>query len=225
MFFIADMRLVILDFDGTLGDTRANIVLTMGQTLARKGYPVASEEEIASTIGLPLEEGFRHLIPGIQEDEVISCALTYRDIFEANRKLLVPKLFPGVAETLASLASEGYVLTVASSRSSRSLKGFLSDMDIDGYISYVLGADNVSKAKPDPEPVQKTLSDLGFAPEDTIVVGDMPVDIIMGRGAGAKTCGVTYGNSCREDLAAAGADMIIDSFPELVGVLHKLESK
>ena len=225
MFFIADMRLVILDFDGTLGDTRANIVLTMSQTLARKGYPVASEEEIASTIGLPLEEGFRQLIPGIPEDEVISCALTYRDIFEANRKLLVPKLFPGVAETLASLASEGYVLTVASSRSSRSLKGFLSDMDIDGYISYVLGADNVSKAKPNPEPVLKTLSDLGFAPEDTIVVGDMPVDIIMGKGAGAKTCGVTYGNSCREDLAAAGADMIIDSFPELVGVLHKLESK
>lgn len=225
MFFIADMRLVILDFDGTLGDTRANIVLTMSQTLARKGYPVASEEEIASTIGLPLEEGFRQLIPGIPEDEVISCALTYRDIFEANRKLLVPRLFPGVAETLASLASEGYVLTVASSRSSRSLKGFLSDMDIDGYISYVLGADNVSKAKPDPEPVLKTLSDLGFAPEDTIVVGDMPVDIIMGKGAGAKTCGVTYGNSCREDLAAAGADMIIDIFPELVGVLHKLESK
>ena len=219
------MGLVILDFDGTLGDTRANIVLTMRQTLERKGYPVASEEEIASTIGLPLEEGFRQLVPGITEHEVISCALTYRDIFEANRKLLVPKLFPGVAETLAALVSEGYVLTVASSRSSRSLKGFLADMDIDGYISYVLGADNVFKAKPDPEPVLKTLSDLGFAPEETIVVGDMPVDIIMGKGAGTKTCGVTYGNSCLEDLAAAGADMIIDSFPELPGVLLKMCSR
>ena len=219
------MGLVILDFDGTLGDTRANIVLTMRQTLERKGYPVASEEEIASTIGLPLEEGFRQLVPGITEHEVISCALTYRDIFEANRKLLVPKLFPGVAETLAALGREGYVLTVASSRSSRSLKGFLADMDIDGYISYVLGADNVFKAKPDPEPVLKTLSDLGFAPEETIVVGDMPVDIIMGKGAGTKTCGVTYGNSCLEDLAAAGADMIIDSFPELPGVLLKMCSR
>ena len=215
------MRLVILDFDGTLGDTRANIVLTMSQTLERKGHPVASEEEIASTIGLPLEEGFRQLIPGIPEDEVVSCALTYRDIFEANRKLLVPKLFPGVAETLASLVSEGYVLTVASSRSSRSLKGFLKDMDIDGYISYVLGADNVTKAKPDPEPVLKTLSDLGFAPEDALVVGDMPVDILMGKRAGTMTCGVTYGNSCREDLSAAGADMIIDHFPELVSELQK----
>ena len=215
------MRLVILYFDGTLGDTRANIVLTMSQTLERKGHPVASEEEIASTIGLPLEEGFRQLIPGIPEDEVVSCALTYRDIFEANRKLLVPKLFPGVAETLASLVSEGYVLTVASSRSSRSLKGFLKDMDIDGYISYVLGADNVTKAKPDPEPVLKTLSDLGFAPEDALVVGDMPVDILMGKRAGTMTCGVTYGNSCREDLSAAGADMIIDHFPELVSELQK----
>ncbi|MBQ6283172.1 MAG: HAD hydrolase-like protein, partial [Bacteroidales bacterium] len=53
------IRLIILDFDGTLGDTRANIVLTMRQTLEKTGYPVASEESIAATIGLPLEEGFR----------------------------------------------------------------------------------------------------------------------------------------------------------------------
>ena len=88
--------MIILDFDGTLGDTRANIVLTMRQTLEKTGYPVASEESIAATIGLPLEEGFRQLIPGISEEETLRCAATYRDIFEINRKNLVPKLFPGV---------------------------------------------------------------------------------------------------------------------------------
>ena len=215
------MRLVILDFDGTLGDTRANIVLTMTQTLERLGYPVASEEEIAATIGLPLEEGFRVLLPEIGEDESLKCSETYRDIFEINRKKLVPNLFPGVAETLDRLYAEGFVLTVASSRSSRSLNGFLADMNMAGYISYVLGADNVTKAKPDPEPVLKTMSALGFSPEETIVVGDMPVDILMGKRAGAMTCGVTYGNSCREALSEAGADMIIDHFPELLSELHK----
>ena len=213
------IHLIILDFDGTLGDTRANIVLTMRQTLQLLGYPVAEEGEIASTIGLPLEEGFRQLLPDLPEDKVLECALTYRDIFEVNRKKLVPKLFPGVKETLSRLREKGYVLTVASSRSSLSLNGFLGDMEIAGYVSYVLGADNVKMAKPHPEPVLRTMEDLGYTAAETLVVGDMPVDILMGKGAGTLTCGVTYGNSSREDLAASGADFIIDGIGSLIDVL------
>ncbi len=213
------IHLIILDFDGTLGDTRANIVLTMRQTLQRLGYPLAEEDEIASTIGLPLEEGFRQLLPELPEDKVLECALTYRDIFEVNRKKLVPKLFPGVKETLSRLREKGYVLTVASSRSSLSLNGFLGDMEIAEYVSYVLGADSVKMAKPHPEPVLRTMEDLGYTAAETLVVGDMPVDILMGKGAGTLTCGVTYGNSSREDLAASGADFIIDGIDALIDVL------
>lgn len=213
------IHLIILDFDGTLGDTRANIVLTMRQTLQRLGYPVAGEDEIASTIGLPLEEGFRQLLPELPEDKVLECALTYRDIFEVNRKKLVPKLFPGVKETLSRLREKGYVLTVASSRSSLSLNGFLGDMEIAEYVSYVLGADSVKMAKPHPEPVLRTMADLGYTAAETLVVGDMPVDILMGKGAGTLTCGVTYGNSSREDLVASGADFIIDGIGSLIDVL------
>lgn len=213
------IHLIILDFDGTLGDTRANIVLTMRQTLQRLGYPLAEEDEIASTIGLPLEEGFRQLLPELPEDKVLECALTYRDIFEVNRKKLVPKLFPGVKETLSRLREKGYVLTVASSRSSLSLNGFLGDMEIAEYVSYVLGADSVKMAKPHPEPVLRTMEDLGYTAAETLVVGDMPVDILMGKGAGTLTCGVTYGNSSREDLAASGADFIIDGIGALIDVL------
>ena len=213
------IHLIILDFDGTLGDTRANIVLTMRQTLQRLGYPLAEEDEIASTIGLPLEEGFRQLLPELPEDKVLECVLTYRDIFEVNRKKLVPKLFPGVKETLSRLREKGYVLTVASSRSSSSLNGFLGDMEIAEYVSYVLGADSVKMAKPHPEPVLRTMEDLGYTAAETLVVGDMPVDILMGKGAGTLTCGVTYGNSSREDLAASGADFIIDGIGSLIDVL------
>ena len=214
------VRVIILDFDGTLGDTRANIVLTMRQTLQKRGYPVPDEDTIAATIGLPLEEGFRQLLPGISDTETAACAATYREIFEANRKLLIPKLFPKVRETLAVLKEKGYVLTIASSRSSRSLKGFLCDMEIDGFITYILGADNVRLAKPDPEPVLKTLSDLGFTAGEALVVGDMPVDILMGKRAGALTCGVTYGNSTRDALLAAGADYMIDDFGSLLPLLR-----
>ncbi|MBP5521814.1 MAG: HAD hydrolase-like protein, partial [Bacteroidales bacterium] len=50
-------------------------------------------------------------------------------------------------------------------------------------------------------------------------VGDMPVDILMGRRAGVLTCGVSYGNSSREALLEAGADYLIDDFPSLINIL------
>jgi phosphoglycolate phosphatase len=129
---------------------------------------------------------------------------------------MIPNLFPHVKETLVTLYERGYVLTVASSRLSASLKGFLQDMGIAPYISYVLGADNVDKAKPDPEPVLKTLREMGYSAADTLVVGDMPVDILMGSRAGALTCAVTYGNASRSALAAAGATYLIDDFANLL---------
>lgn len=213
------IKLIIFDFDGTLGDTRANIIMTMQETMRVLGYLVAGEEAIAATIGLTLEDGFRELFPGLTERDILRCAEVYRDLFEKNRRKMVPKLFPHVKETLNLLKGRGYILSVASSRQSVSLRGFLHDMSVEDCISYILGADNVEKSKPDPEPVLKTLRELGIPAEESLVVGDMPVDIIMGLRAGAATCGVTYGNSSRDDLVEAGAGYIIEDISELPGLL------
>ncbi len=213
------IKLIIFDFDGTLGDTRANIIMTMQETMRVLGYPVAGEEAIAATIGLTLEDGFRELFPGLTERDILRCADVYRDLFEKNRRKMIPTLFPHVKETLNLLKERGYILSVASSRQSVSLRGFLHDMSVEDCISYILGADNVEKSKPDPEPVLKTLRELGIPAEESLVVGDMPVDIIMGLRAGAATCGVTYGNSSRDDLVEAGAGYIIEDISELPRLL------
>lgn len=115
------MELIIFDFDGTLGDTRANILLTMRMTLRKLGLPEKDDE---------------------------------------------------------------------------------------------------TNAKPHPEPVLRTLKEFGVDASDAIVVGDMPVDILMGKAAGASTCAVTYGNTSREALEEAGADIIIDDFSKLLKLSH-----
>ena len=208
--------LIILDFDGTLCDTRKTIVRTLQMTMEKLCLPVADEYSCAATIGLPLSESFKTLFPSLTEDQAKECAEAYREIFEENKKLLVPKVFPNVPETLKELRRRGFVLTIASSRSNHSLLDFVRTFGFDEEISLVLGADDVKRAKPDPEPVLLTLKKLGFSASRSLVVGDMPFDILMGRGAGAKTCGVTYGNSSREELRTAGADYIIDDFANLL---------
>lgn len=209
------IKLIIFDFDGTLGDTRRNITTTMRMTIKEIGLPERSEAECASTIGLPLAECIRTLFPDIQEELVLRFEETYRRIFNDNLKRIKPTAFPSVVETLSTLHHKGYTLTIASSRSHNSLTELTRDMGIADYISYLIGADDVKEAKPKPEPVLKTLAALHFDPIEAIVVGDMAVDILMGANAGIKTCGVTWGNGSRKELQEAGANYIIDSMEEL----------
>ena len=65
----------------------------------------------------------------------------------------------------------------------------------------------------------KTLREFGFTADETLVVGDMPYDILMGQRAGATTCGVSYGNATVEELLSAGANHIINDFKEILDIL------
>ena len=213
--------LIIFDFDGTLGNTRRNIVTTMQMTINELQLPYRSEDECASTIGLPLAGCFKTMFPDLEESFISRCAETYRRIFNENLLTIKPEAFPGVVATLSALKEQGYTLTIASSRSRNSLKELTYDMGIADYISYILGADDVKEAKPKPEPVLKTLADMHFNAGETLVVGDMAVDILMGTNAGAKTCGVTWGNGTKNELENAGATFIIDRMEEILEIVEK----
>ena len=208
------MKLIILDFDGTLADTRGLIVKTMQQTIASLGLDSRTDDECASMIGLPLKQAFTDLIP-MTDAMGDQCVDTYRRIFSENNAVYTIPAFPNVLETLRLLSQKGYTLTIASSRIRRSLMEFVVGMDLEEVISYILGADDVSQAKPNPEPVLKTLEKFGCSPNEALVVGDTWYDIEMGRRAGVRTCGVTYGNGSREELINAGADFLMDDFGEL----------
>ena len=210
------MTLLILDFDGTLADTRRNIVMTLQQVMRLQNLPVANDDACAATIGIPLRDAFLQLIPQLTDEEADTCTAAYRQLFEANRRQLVPQLFPHVRETLDELQHRGIRMTIASSRTSTSLWAFLDDMGIGHYFELVVGAQDVSQPKPSPMPVLHILDKLQVSPDQALVVGDMPVDILMGRNAHVASCGVTYGNGTPADLLAAGADRLIDDFADLL---------
>lgn len=214
------IKLIIFDFDGTLGDTRRNIVTTMQMTISELGLTGRSDDECASKIGLPLGGCFEALYPNESKETIQRCADTYRRIFQENLQTMKPQVFPKVIETLSALKQQGYTLTIASSRWHKSLSELTSDLGIADYISYIVGADDVENAKPNPEPVLKTISYTGFDANQTLVVGDMNVDILMGANAGAKTCGVTYGNGTKQELEEAGADYLISNIDELMDIVN-----
>ena len=206
-------KIIILDFDGTLGDTTAVIIKTMLGTIKELGLPARTEQECAAMIGLRLTEVPAKLFTESNLDPDLY-ALTYRRLFNEYNVEGAVQLYPNVIETLTALKERGLVLTIASSRSNASLNAYIENLGLAPLISYVLGGNDVQEGKPHPEAVNRTLRELRFQPDEAIVVGDTVFDIHMGRNAGTRTCGVTFGNGTRESLA--GATWLIDDFSELM---------
>ena len=131
------MKLVIFDFDGTLADTSKLIVSCKQETMERMGLEVMDEEVCRSTIGLSAEIGFRQTYPGLSDDLIEKCVKVYRALFEERKLKEPPELFRNVLETLNVLKTKGIVCTIASSRNSQSLNGFLETMGLKEYFPYV----------------------------------------------------------------------------------------
>ncbi len=209
------IKLIIFDFDGTLGDSRKLITDTMLLTLRQMGLEERTREECARTIGLPLEKCFSTLMP-MSNEQARQCAEVYGEIFHEKNVPGAVKPFPGVVETVRLLQRKGMEMAIASSRRHRSLQQFVMDMKLEDCFSCLIGADDVTRAKPDAEPVTTLLAHFGRSANETLVVGDTDYDILMGRNAGVRTCGVTYGNGTATELTEAGADFLIHSMSELL---------
>ena len=213
-----EIKIIMLDFDGTLGDTTGVIIKTTQATIKELGLPSRTDEQCAAMIGLRLVEIPPVLFPEYDID-VNLYAQTYRKNFYIFNTQGAVNLYPNVPETLSELKNRGIILTIASSRSHNSLAEYLNNLNLSEYISYIIGGDDVSAGKPDPEAVNRTLELFGFKPEEAIMVGDTVFDIHMGINAGTHTCGVTYGNGTAESMA--DATWLIDDFGKLLQIVSE----
>ena len=207
-------RLAILDFDGTLADTQPLILSSIQRTIRELHLPPRSDDQCKAIIGLPLKTCFTTLL-GVDDPTAERCAEVYRRVFDEDNHPGTVTLFPHVLDTLHTLHNQGLLLAICSSRGRPTLASFVADFHLDNLVACTISADDVTHAKPHPEPVQHILNRLNIPPTEAIVVGDASFDILMGRAAGCRTVGVTYGNQSPADLLSAGAAHLIDDFAEL----------
>lgn len=209
---------IIFDFDGTLADTSPVILATMKATMRELGVPIPDDSACLSTIGLRLCDVPERLFP---ERDISGSvyAEVYQQLFRKYNTPGSVRLFDGVEHTLNVLKSRGFHQAIASSRSRQSINEYLATFGIAKLFEKVIGANDVVNGKPAPDPVYAITEPLNWKTEETIVVGDASVDIIMGRRAGTQTCGVTYGNGTIRELTGAGAGFIMNKITDLPNII------
>lgn len=211
-------KCIIFDFDGTLADTTAGIVSAFQSTFQEMKLPVPSVEKIQSTIGLALKDGFKAAMETLSDEQADLAVTTYRKIFYASGIQAITA-YPGIIEALSRLKEMGYDLVIATSRGHRSLELICDNLGITDFFSGEYCSDDVVNHKPAPDLVNLILKDKNIKQSEALVVGDAHYDMLMGKGAGCKVCGVTWGNQTREQLQSVAPDYVIDNINELFEII------
>lgn len=210
---------LILDFDGTIADTRWSIVSTMKAAFRELGERELTDHEVIATIGIPLIEGVRILAKSDNMELVRKLTDKYREIYNTEKNYNTVTIFPEVADTLKKAHESGMKLAIASSRSTLSLIPLSRMLGILPYLDYIVDESLIRNKKPAPDMAIHILEHFSITPDRVLVVGDTSFDILMGKGAGCRTCGVTYGNQSRRELLDAGADYVADRFSDILTFL------
>jgi len=206
---------VLFDLDGTLVDSGAIILSSFKHAARTVLARDVEEEQIAALIGgSNLHDQMRVLDPSRVDDLV----RIYR---EHNRPLHDQlEAFDGIVELISLLSAQGRKLGIVTAKGRATVDLAFAVIPLEQHFDAVVTADMTERHKPDPEPVLKALQLLGSEPADAAFVGDSPYDIEAGRAAGVFTVGVSWGKIHPDQrLRDAGADLVVHSPEELLGVL------
>lgn len=193
------IELIVFDFDGTLMDSTIAIAESIQSAAVDLGVPVPSTERASHVIGLGLQDALRHAIPDLPQERYQELGERYRHHYLARDHKL--RLFAGVEAMLDELASEGYLMTIATGKRRTGLDRALGATGLGSRFQSSRCADECN-SKPHPQMLKELMEEFGVSPEATLMIGDTTHDLQMAKNAGVHAVAVTYGAHPRDVLEA-----------------------
>ena len=207
---------VLFDLDGTLANTVGLILACYRHTMKTHLGEVRPDEEWIAGMGTPLRVQMRHYASS--PDELEAMIRTYGTLQRELHSQMV-SAYAGVPEMLAALEAAGVPMGLVTSRLPTMTHLTLDTCGIARHFRVIVTPEDVTRAKPDPEPVLVALQRLdGPPPERVLFVGDSPHDIESGRAAGVRTAGALWGPFPRATVVAARPDFLVDLPLALLGL-------
>jgi phosphoglycolate phosphatase len=206
---------VVFDVDGCLLDSIDGIVAGYQHALESVGVRPPSEAVLRSDVGPPVGVLFTSL--GLEDALRERAVAAYRE-FYAETGMHQARVFPGVVELLDGLAERGTVLATATMKLTPVAEAILERHGLGGRFAVVNGTDATHHTKA--ETITHALERLGNPDRDgVLMVGDRHTDITAAQACGVGSVAATWGYGTLEELAATGADHLIDEPTALLSLL------
>ena len=199
---------ILCDLDGTLVDSHRDIAASFQH--AMRGLTDAELPDAAAIsrqIGKPLEVMVSELGFTLSPQHLETFLHTYRSYFSVHGTQYAQP-YPTVESTLVSLSTMS--LGVVTAKAQKQAEIFLQELKLSHHFGHIQGSQPGLRHKPAPDSVEVALHALQCPPEQALMVGDTPADILAGKSASVRTCAVTYGFGDLEHLRACEPDYVID---------------
>jgi phosphoglycolate phosphatase len=213
----SQIKLLIFDLDGTLIDSRLDLIHSVNAMLRHLGRTDLPGDVIASYVGDGAPTLIRRALGDPRDESVIKAGLEHFLTYYRAHKLDHTHVYDGVKEMLTVLHNSNGIhrqMAVLSNKPVIPSRAIVEALGLAGFFTHIYGGNSFSTKKPDPKGAQTILKETRTRPEETLMVGDSSVDVITGRNAGLWTCGVTYGFA-PHTLCEAPPDVTIDKPHEL----------
>jgi phosphoglycolate phosphatase len=228
------IKLVIFDLDGTLIDSRLDLVHSVNAALRHIGRPELPDDVIASYVGDGAPILIQRALGGETVDEaLVRQGLQFFLTYYREHKLDHTTVYAGIPEALSAIQNSGNGSPKANARSTSNgiprhmavlsnkpvvpSRAIVEALGLGQFFMQIYGGNSFATKKPDPEGALKLLQETGVRPEDAAIVGDSHVDVETGRNAGLWTIGVTYGFA-PHTLHAYPPDVLVDRPQELAEI-------
>jgi phosphoglycolate phosphatase len=189
----APCPLLIFDLDGTLIDSRLDLVNSVNATRAQAGRGPLPHEQIFSFVGNGAPVLIKRAMgPEASEEEVRNGLEFFLDYYRRHA-LDHTLLYPGVRESLERMHSTGARLAILTNKPVRISRLIMENLGLARLFFQIYGGNSFQHKKPNPIGVDTLRAEANASAEDTWMVGDSYVDIQTARNAGVASCGVTYG--------------------------------
>lgn len=220
------MKAVLFDLDGTLIDTAADFIRILQDMCRKKGCAVVD----AGLIRTQVSEGARAMVklvyPELDVEDPVFLAHRQRflDVYGADIAVDTD-LFEGMYPLLEELESHQIPWGIVTNKPRWLSESLLQALNLTERCAVLVCPEDVSKTKPDPEPMYLAAKALQLDPKDCMYVGDHPRDIDAGRNADMYTVLAAYGYlplQYKDDLTAWRADCIVDTVAQLHDAVRQL---
>jgi len=207
--------LVIWDLDGTLIDSKADLVASVNAARGEMGLGPLTPEIVATYVGNGAPVLIRRALGPEAPQADVDRALDYFIRFYNEHCLDETRLYPGVAETLDAIHESGGRLAVLTNKPVRISNRIVDGLGLSNLFFRVYGGNSFAEKKPHPSGILHLMSESGVSKERTLMVGDSHVDIETAKNAKCKSCGVTWGFQ-PESLKLVPPDYLVSSASEII---------
>jgi phosphoglycolate phosphatase len=217
------VRALIFDLDGTLIDSKLDLIHAVNAMLTEMGRAKLSDEVISSYIGHGAPMLVSRALGGVAKDGELVRGLTYFLDYYEEHKLDNTCLYPETAETLAKLGEQKIAMAVLTNKPVRISVRILEALGAAKYFQAIYGGNSFETKKPDPLGAKAILKELRVNAPDAMMVGDSEVDIQTARNAQMIATAVNYGFGIH-DRAQHPADIYLDRMSDLLEVVGNSKS-